>query len=71
MNIIALDIVAIYPKQYSRVLTDNYYLDILDCGQKIFSGPLVASAGGGGGGGRGCGGGGEGGEGNLLTLPSG
>ena len=33
--------VAISTHKYSRVLTDNYYLEILDHGQKIFSAPLV------------------------------
>ena len=28
------------PRKYSRVLTDNYPLEVLDCGQKIFGGPL-------------------------------
>jgi hypothetical protein len=36
--------VAISTHKYSRVLTDNYFLEILDHGQKIFSAPLVTVA---------------------------
>jgi hypothetical protein len=34
-------LVAILTNKYSRVLTDNYYLAILDHGQKIFYAPLA------------------------------